>query len=132
MVLADLLNVIGVEGALVTIAAVAFGMYHFRSGIQVASQAATWMYAMMVALAFVVIASTGIIPGIDLNPIVQVQTFLDWLGGVLGGLWGAFTGLLGAMLPVSCVRCAVAAAHPRAALPATCPNCGRRREGSGR
>ena len=95
MVLAQLLGVLGLEGAIVTVAVVAFALYHFRSGLQLLSHVATWVYALAVAFALVVIASTGVIPGVNLDPVVQVQTFLGWLADLLRIGWD----LLGGVLP---------------------------------
>jgi hypothetical protein len=83
MVLADLLSGLGVPGTLVSAAVVPFALSHFRSGFKFLSQVATWIYAMAVAFALVAIASTGLIPGIDLNPIVEVGRFVGWLGGIV-------------------------------------------------
>jgi hypothetical protein len=48
---------------------------------------------MAVALALVAIASTGVIPGIDLDPVIHFQAFASWavdvafsIADVLGGL----------------------------------------------
>lgn len=79
-------------GSIVTAAVVIFALYHLRSGLQFLSHVATWVYVLAVAFALIVIASTGIIPGIDLNPTVHLSQFMDWLGGAAGMvgeyLWG--------------------------------------------
>lgn len=91
--LTTLFEAIDLPGTLVTVAVVLFAMYHLRRGLNVLSPVATWIYALAVAFALAVIASTGIIPGINSDPVVQVQTFLGWLGDVLRIGWDLLGGV---------------------------------------
>jgi hypothetical protein len=81
----------------------------------------------------VVLMAAGLLPGVDLA--IHFGALVD----ALGSLWRSLPApsLGGAPVSaiereddrvlVSCVRCAVAAAHPRAELPHVCPACGRHR-----
>jgi hypothetical protein len=90
--LSDALGALGAPGWAVVVATVGMGLYHFR---RIMGVLATLSTVTKIGVGFVgalVIISTGLVPGIEVELIPDV--LLPWLGGLLEGAVDAVTGLV--------------------------------------
>jgi hypothetical protein len=75
---------LGVGGSIVTVATAAFALYHGRSILLVLSRVGTWLRIAGVIAFLLVLAATGLIPGVDLS--VQLGTLADAIGGLVDAI----------------------------------------------
>lgn len=81
MPLAEILSMLGVGGSIVTAISAGIALYHGRSLLAFAARIGTWLRIAGLLAFVLVLAWTGLIPGVDLS--IQLATLSD----ALGKLW---------------------------------------------
>jgi hypothetical protein len=81
MALAQLLSMLGVGGSIVTVVTAAFALYHGRSVLTLAARVGTWLRIAGLLAFVLVLAASGLIPGIDLS--IQFGELADAIGGLV-------------------------------------------------
>jgi len=82
MPLAEILEMLGVGGSIVTAISAGIALYHGRSLLAFAARIGTWLRIAGLLSFLLVLAWAGLIPGVDLT--IQLATLSD----ALGKLWG--------------------------------------------
>lgn len=73
----DFLHAVGAPGWLIITASTLLGLYHFRHVLGIAALVGSWLKMLGLAIALFVIASAGVIPGVEIDVSVQVGVLLD-------------------------------------------------------
>ena len=75
--ISELLHAIGAPGWLIITVSTALGLYHFRHVLGIAAVVGSWLRMLGVAVALFVVASAGVIPGVNIDVSVQVGVLVD-------------------------------------------------------
>ena len=84
--LAEVLHWLGVPGQFVLLATFAFGAYHFKELLGVATVATMWMKMAVVFVGVLVVGVSGVVPGFSVH--VDVGVLLDLVGELVRLLVG--------------------------------------------
>lgn len=89
MVVAELLGMLGAPGWVVIAAVVVLGLWHFRSLLKVLSSVGTVVQIGAAIVGGLIVASTGVIPGLDVDITVVPGQLLDLAVSVVDAVVGA-------------------------------------------
>lgn len=79
MAVGELLSLLGVKGSIATVVSAGIALYHGRSLLTFAARIGTWLRVAGVLGFILILATTGLIPGVDLS--IQFGVIVDALSG---------------------------------------------------
>lgn len=94
MVIAELLELVGVEAAMVLLVSGVVGVYHLHTGMKVIGRVRTWIMATALFSLVLLAGEAGLIPGIDPQLGELFSWIIDSISAGVTTLVDAITGVL--------------------------------------